>query len=117
MVLFTTNEESSMIEYRSGDVLTSEAKALINTVDCVGDMGRSIARQFKNAFPGNFKAYAAACRREQVQPGRMFVIETGQLTPPRYIINFPTKRHWRRKRSTTHGSLRTNPTARRCPAP
>ncbi len=86
-----------MIEYRSGDILKSEAEALVNTVNCVGVMGRGIALQFKNAFPANFKAYAAACTREQVQPGRMFVFETGQLTPPRYIINFPTKRHWRGK--------------------
>ncbi|HNU12533.1 MAG TPA: macro domain-containing protein [Rubrivivax sp.] len=86
-----------MIEYRSGDILRSEAEALVNTVNCVGVMGRGVALQFKNAFPENFKAYAAACKREQVQPGRMFVFETGQLTPPRYIINFPTKRHWRGK--------------------
>jgi O-acetyl-ADP-ribose deacetylase (regulator of RNase III) len=86
-----------MIEYRSGDILKSEAEALVNTVNCVGVMGRGIALQFKNAFPENFKAYAAACKREQVHPGRMFVFETGQLTPPRYIINFPTKRHWRGK--------------------
>ena len=86
-----------MIEYRSGDILKSEAEALVNTVNCVGVMGRGIALQFKNAFPENFKAYAAACKRELVQPGRMFAFETGQLTPPRYIINFPTKRHWRDK--------------------
>jgi len=86
-----------MIEFRSGDILKSEAEALVNTVNCVGVMGRGIALQFRNAFPENFKAYAAACKREQVQPGRMFVFETGQLTPPRYIINFPTKRHWRGK--------------------
>ncbi|MEF8755582.1 MAG: macro domain-containing protein [Accumulibacter sp.] len=86
-----------MIEYRSGDILKSEAEALVNTVNCVGVMGRGIALQFKNAFPENFKAYAAACKRAQAQPGRMFVFETGQLTPPRYIINFPTKRHWRGK--------------------
>jgi O-acetyl-ADP-ribose deacetylase (regulator of RNase III) len=60
-------------------------------------MGRGIALQFKNAYPDNFKAYAAACKRDEVQPGRMFLYETGQLTPPRYIVNFPTKRHWRGK--------------------
>lgn len=86
-----------MIEYRSGDILKSEAEALVNTVNCVGVMGRGVALQFKNAFPENFKAYAAACKREEVQPGRLFVFETGQLTPPRYVINFPTKRHWRGK--------------------
>lgn len=84
-----------MIEYRSGDMLKSQAEALVNTVNCVGVMGRGIALQFKNAFQENFKAYAAACKRDEVQPGRMFVFETGQLAPPRYIINFPTKRHWR----------------------
>jgi O-acetyl-ADP-ribose deacetylase (regulator of RNase III) len=86
-----------MIEYKHGDILKEEAEALVNTVNCVGVMGRGIALQFKDAFPANFKAYAAACKRGEVQPGRMFVFGTGQLTNPRYIINFPTKRHWRGK--------------------
>ena len=84
-----------MIEFRSGDILKNDAEALVNTVNCVGVMGRGIALQFKAAFPENFKTYAEACQQGSVQPGRMFVFETGQLTPPRYIINFPTKRHWR----------------------
>lgn len=86
-----------MIEYTAGDILRCEAEALVNTVNCVGVMGRGIALQFKNVFPENFRAYAAACKREEVRPGQMFVFETGQLTAPRYIINFPTKRHWRGK--------------------
>ena len=86
-----------MIEYKTGDILTEDVEALVNTVNCVGIMGRGIALQFKNAFPENFKSYAAACKRNEVQPGRMFIFETGQLTNPRYIINFPTKRHWRGK--------------------
>ena len=86
-----------MIEYTTGDVLAEDAEALVNTVNCVGVMGRGIALQFKKAWPENFKAYAAACRRGEVEPGRMFVFETGQLTPPRCIMNFPTKRHWRGK--------------------
>ena len=89
-----------MIAYKSGDILAEEADALVNTVNCVGYMGRGIALQFKHAWPDNFRAYAAACRRKEVQPGRMFVFETGRLTPPRYIINFPTKRHWRGKART-----------------
>ncbi|MWV54993.1 type II toxin-antitoxin system antitoxin DNA ADP-ribosyl glycohydrolase DarG [Chlorobium phaeovibrioides] len=84
-----------MIAYKKGNLLAEEAEALVNTVNCVGVMGRGIALQFKNVYPENFKAYAAACRREEVVPGKMFVYETGQLTNPRYIINFPTKRHWR----------------------
>jgi O-acetyl-ADP-ribose deacetylase (regulator of RNase III) len=88
-------EEAKMIEYKTGDILREDADAIINTVNCVGVMGRGIALQFKKAFPQNFKAYAAACKAKEVQPGRMFVFDTGQLTAPRYIINFPTKRHWR----------------------
>ncbi|WP_339648983.1 type II toxin-antitoxin system antitoxin DNA ADP-ribosyl glycohydrolase DarG [Halopseudomonas pelagia] len=84
-----------MIEYKTGDILREDADAIINTVNCVGVMGRGIALQFKKAFPDNFKAYATACKNHQVEPGRMFVFETGQLTAPRYIVNFPTKRHWR----------------------
>lgn len=86
-----------MIEYKTGNILTEDAEAIVNTVNCVGVMGRGIALQFKNAFPENFKSYAAACKREEVQPGAMFIFETGGLTNPRYIINFPTKRHWRGK--------------------
>ena len=86
-----------MIEYKTGDILTEAAEAIVNTVNCVGVMGRGIALQFKKAFPDNFKAYAAACKREEVRPGSMFVFETGQLANPRFVINFPTKRHWRGK--------------------
>lgn len=86
-----------MVEYKKGDILNENTEALVNTVNCVGIMGRGIALQFKNAYPENFKSYAAACKRNEVRPGRMFVFETGQLTNPRYIINFPTKRHWHGK--------------------
>lgn len=84
-----------MIEYTGGNILHADAEALVNTVNCVGVMGRGIALQFKNAYPKNFKAYEAACQRQEVQPGRMFVYATGELANPRFIINFPTKRHWR----------------------
>ncbi len=86
-----------MIVSKVGNILTEDVEALVNTVNCVGIMGRGIALQFKNAFPENFRAYKAACRRQEVQPGRMFVFSTGALTNPKYIINFPTKRHWRGK--------------------
>jgi O-acetyl-ADP-ribose deacetylase (regulator of RNase III) len=91
-----------VIRYVEGDILEAQTEAIVNTVNCVGVMGRGIALQFKNAFPGNFKAYAAACKRGEVQPGRMFVYETGELTGPRYIINFPTKVHWRGKSRIEH---------------
>lgn len=86
-----------MIEFKTGNILQADAEALVNTVNCVGIMGRGVALQFKNAFPENFKAYAVACERGEVRPGKMFVFETGRLTHPKYIINFPTKRHWRGK--------------------
>ena len=86
-----------MITYKTGDVLAESAEALVNTVNCVGVMGRGVALQFKRAFPDNFKAYAARCKSDQMQPGHVFVFDTGSIVPPRYIINFPTKRHWRGK--------------------
>ena len=86
-----------MIEYKTGDLLAERAETLVNAVNCAGVMGRGIALQFKHAFPENFKAYARACRQRKVRPGRMFVFELKQTAGPRYIINFPTKRHWRGK--------------------
>lgn len=86
-----------MITYTSGDILNADVEALVNTVNCVGIMGRGIALQFKNMFPDNFDAYASACAREEVQPGKMFIYPTRELTNPHFIVNFPTKRHWRGK--------------------
>jgi O-acetyl-ADP-ribose deacetylase (regulator of RNase III) len=86
-----------MIEYQVGNILRADCEALVNTVNCVGVMGRGIARQFKDAFPANFKAYEIACEHKEVQPGKMFVFETDQIANPKFIVNFPTKRHWRGK--------------------
>lgn len=80
-----------MIEYKKGNILTEDAEALVNTVNCVGIMGRGIALQFKKAFPDNFKEYERACKHGEVLLGRMFVFKTRQLTNPQYIINFPTQ--------------------------
>jgi O-acetyl-ADP-ribose deacetylase (regulator of RNase III) len=86
-----------MITYKTGNILTEDVEAIVNTVNCVGVMGRGIALQFKKAFPKNFNAYAIACKQGQVKPGKMFVYETGGLSNPKFIINFPTKRHWKGK--------------------
>ncbi len=83
-----------MIELTQGDILRADADAIVNTVNCVGFMGRGIAAQFKRAYPANFRAYEAACKRGEVQPGRMLVFPISEM-PARWIINFPTKRHWR----------------------
>ncbi|SRR6266849_352728 len=87
-----------MIKEVSGNLLDANVEALVNTVNTVGVMGRGIALQFKQAFPENFTAYEAACKRGDVKLGRMFVFERDTLRTlrnPRFIINFPTKRHWR----------------------
>ncbi|KPP87964.1 macro domain-containing protein [Erythrobacter sp. HL-111] len=84
-----------MIQVAQGNLLTADAEALVNTVNCVGVMGRGIALQFKDAYPSNFEDYAIACAAGEVVPGKMHVHTTNQLTNPRFIINFPTKRHWR----------------------
>lgn len=85
------------IEQSKGNLLAADVEALVNTVNTVGVMGKGIALQFKKAYPENYRAYRKACERGEVRPGRMFVFETGSLTGPRWIINFPTKRHWRAK--------------------
>jgi O-acetyl-ADP-ribose deacetylase (regulator of RNase III) len=86
-----------MLEYTQGNLLEAKAEALVNTVNCVGVMGKGIALQFKKAFPDNFHHYEKACRNKQVQPGRMFIVSTDSFENPRYIINFPTKFDWRGK--------------------
>jgi O-acetyl-ADP-ribose deacetylase (regulator of RNase III) len=85
-----------MTSFKTGNILSEQVDALVNTVNCVGVMGRGVALQFKKYFPDNYKEYKAACDRKEVTPGRIFVHETGELYP-RYIFNFPTKRHWRGK--------------------
>jgi len=84
-----------MIRFTSGDLLAADVEALVNPVNCVGVMGRGLALQFKSTYPANFAAYAAACRGGAVRPGGMFVFDMGLLARPRFVINFPTKRHWR----------------------
>ncbi|GAB7140813.1 macro domain-containing protein [Deferribacterales bacterium RsTz2092] len=85
-----------MITYKTnGNLLASNAEALVNTVNCIGIMGRGIALQFKKQFPDNFKFYEVACKRGEVVPGKMLVFELNSLINPKLIINFPTKRHWR----------------------
>lgn len=85
------------VEFVTGNLLEAEAEALVNTVNTVGVMGKGIALQFKQAFPQNFDVYHRACERNEVRPGQMLVVPTGSLMNPRFIINFPTKRHWKER--------------------
>jgi O-acetyl-ADP-ribose deacetylase (regulator of RNase III) len=84
-----------MIRFTTGNLLEAEAEALVNTVNTVGVMGKGIALMFKESFPENFKAYALACEKGEVKLGKMFVTHRSDLLGPEWIINFPTKQHWR----------------------
>jgi O-acetyl-ADP-ribose deacetylase (regulator of RNase III) len=84
-----------MITFTKGDLFESQAEALVNTVNCVGVMGKGIALQFKQRFHDNFRAYEEACAFREVQEGKMFVTQPTEQGSPRLIINFPTKKHWR----------------------
>lgn len=84
-----------MLTYKTGNLLHSNAQALVNAVNIVGVMGKGIALQFKESFPLNFKLYQKACKNGTLKTGKMFTTETGESSGPKYIINFPTKTHWR----------------------
>lgn len=84
-----------MIEYKSGNLLNDPAEGLVNTVNTVGVMGKGIALQFKQAYPDMFKDYVKAYKENQLEIGKMHVYKLNDLVGPKYIINFPTKQHWR----------------------
>jgi O-acetyl-ADP-ribose deacetylase (regulator of RNase III) len=86
-----------MVELTIGNLLDADVEALVNSVNTVGVMGKGVALQFRQAYPVNYTEYVRACKRQEVKPGEMFVVPAGTLGNPRYIINFPTKRHWRQK--------------------
>lgn len=83
-----------MIEICKGNLLEAKVEALVNAVNTQGIMGKGIALQFKKAFPEMFKAYQKACKNDEIQIGRVNIYETKNLIGPRFIINFPTKKHW-----------------------
>ena len=83
-----------MIHYTEGNLLDAEAEALVNTVNEVGVMGKGIALMFREAFPKNMEVYEEACKSGDVRVGRMLTTENHALVGPRWIINFPTKKHW-----------------------
>jgi hypothetical protein len=84
-----------MMKFTQGNLLEAPAEAFVNTVNTVGVMGKGIALMFKEAFPANFRAYEDACKQKEVTVGKMFVTENHALSGPHWIINFPTKKHWR----------------------
>ena len=85
-----------MIHYKIGNLLESDAEALVNTVNTVGVMGKGIALQFKNMFPNNFREYSKACQNNEVKVGKLLISEEDSLlSGKKIIINFPTKTNWR----------------------
>lgn len=86
--------DSNMMRFTQGNLLEARVDAVVNTVNTVGVMGKGIALMFKERFPENYKAYAAACKAGQVRVGEMFTTSVAELDAPRWVINFPTKKHW-----------------------
>jgi O-acetyl-ADP-ribose deacetylase (regulator of RNase III) len=85
-----------MISFTQGNLLEAKAEALVNTVNTVGVMGKGIALMFKEAFPENYRLYKAACDAKSVKVGHVFATERRDfVSGPKWIINFPTKAHWR----------------------
>ncbi len=84
-----------MSTFTHGNLLEARVDAMVNTVNTVGVMGKGIALMFKERFPDNFRRYALACKAKEVRVGKMFVTEVNELDGPRWVINFPTKQHWR----------------------
>lgn len=82
------------MKFTTGNILASNAEALVNTVNTVGVMGKGIALQFKERFADNYALYAEACKRGEVNIGKMFITSTNSMINPKWIINFPTKKHW-----------------------
>lgn len=83
-----------MLRLTQGDILNADVEALVNTVNCVGVMGRGVALQFRKAYPDNYAEYKAICDGGELKPGKLFTHANTSLTNPRYIINFPTKMHF-----------------------
>ena len=84
-----------MMKFTQGNLLEARVEAIVNAVNTVGVMGKGIALMFKEKYPENFQAYASACRAGEVRVGEMFVTSGGEPNGPKWIINFPTKKHWR----------------------
>lgn len=85
-----------MIQYVEGNILESDAMALVNTVNLVGVMGKGIALQFKKQFPINFKLYKKACEENTIGIGKLLVTKEQTVFGEKIIINFPTKKDWRK---------------------
>lgn len=85
-----------MITFKTGDMFSIECDAIVNTVNCFGAMGKGVAKEFKNRWYDNFLEYKKLCDKKAIKIGKMFVFENTK-SGLKYLINFPTKNHWRYK--------------------
>ncbi len=84
-----------MLKFIKGNLLNADTEALVNTVNTVGVMGKGIALQFKNRYPQNYKIYKDACKAKSFHTGEILVVKDGNLMAQKWILNFPTKAHWK----------------------
>ncbi|TWV06046.1 macro domain-containing protein [Bacteroidaceae bacterium HV4-6-C5C] len=85
------------MKYITGDLLSANTQALVNTVNTVGVMGKGIALQFKENFPSNYNEYIKACKNKELEIGKLLVVKDKNIEKERIIINFPTKKDWKHK--------------------
>ena len=90
-----------MIQYKKGNILDIHAEVFVNSVNTVGIMGKGVALSFKKAFPSNYEKYRSAFEKGELKIGKLFITETGQIYP-KYIVNFPTKKHWKHPSKPYH---------------
>lgn len=84
-----------MIRCTQGNLIDAPVEALVNTVNEVGVMWKGIALMFKDAFPDESRAYEKACERGEVKVGSVMLVRRDALVGPKWIVHFPTKKHWR----------------------
>lgn len=88
------------VTFMQGDMFGARADAIVNTVNCVGVMGKGVALEFKRRWPENFDEYRELCQRKALRPGKVFVHQNSDMLDRdswRFLINFPTKDHWKQK--------------------
>lgn len=85
-----------MIRYITGNIFDDDAQALVNTVNTEGVMGKGLALQFKERFPENFRVYRLACKEHRLDVGNMLIVDESTIERQLLVINFPTKRSWRK---------------------
>ena len=82
-----------MVEFKSGHIFNTKAQTIVNTVNCVGVMGKGIALVFKLRYPNMFVVYKEHCNAKRIAPGKLWLYKSEKNAP--WVLNFPTKFHWK----------------------